>query len=287
MVQGDREGGASSEMRAFYSSIIQRAGQYKEKKGGGSVTLLLLTPIPKIQSGDEDTIYTQTDFEGSSDKVKARLQLLVDKKIPLTAATLRKIDIPIPSATEGQRRLALQHIDDLVSMSDGQIWLDEKLQEAGQSPPMDPQRSITRVGIGADTQSRADAPAVRKIAEGLRLDLSQAANMEGAENTVASQKQVRRTRALLLAMHQEAGKGGRTLSETCTALLAASKGFLDSAIDEGKLAGTAEGRQLIADMLDHVLKVAPDAMATIDQTLDLPEETKQEILDAVESFFAS
>lgn len=287
VVKGDREGCGSSEMRAFYSSIIQRAAQYKAKKGGGSVTLLLLNSIPKMVSGDEDTIYSQSDFENISEKIRARIQLLVDKKIPLTAATLRKIDIPIPSSSEGHRRLALQHIDDLVSMSDGQIWLDEKLQEAGQSPPMDPQRSITRVGIGADTNSRADAPAVRKIAEGLRLALSQAAHMDGAENTVASQKQVRRMRALLLAMHQEAGKGGRTLSETCTALLAASKGYLDDAVDEGKLAGTEGGNGLIDDMLKHTMTVAPDAMATIDTTLDLSDETETAILDAIKSFFDS
>ena len=251
------------------------------------MTLVLICELPKLSGGDEDTVFSEDDFEGGSEKVKARIQLLTKKGIPLTAANLRKIDIPVPSASEGKRRLVLQHIDDLISMSDGQIWLDETLREAGQYPPIDPQRSITRVGIGADTDSRADAPALRRVAEGLRLALSQAANMEGAEDTNASKKQIRTRKALLLAMHQKEGSGGRSLSESCTVLLAASKGHLDDAIDEGKTAGTEAGQLLIEALLDHVQKVAPNAMASIDQTLDLAEETQKEIMEAIESFFTS
>ena len=56
-------------------------------------SVLLLCQLPKLQNGDEETIYSESDFEGASEKVKARIQLLVNKGIPLTAATLRKIDI--------------------------------------------------------------------------------------------------------------------------------------------------------------------------------------------------
>ena len=286
VVKSDREGGASSEMRGFFSAIVQRSAQYKVNRGGGSVTLLLLCQLPDLTGGDEDTIYSESDFESGSEKVRARIQLLASKGIPLTAATLRKIDIPVPSVSEGKRRLVLQHIDDLISMSDGQIWLDEKLREAGQNPPIDPQRSVTRIGIGADTQSRADAPALRRIAEGLRLDLSQAANMEGAEDTKASKKQSRRRNALLLAMHQEDGKGGRILSESCIALLAASSGLLDDAVDNGNLAGSEAGQQIMENMLEHVRSNAPDALASIDESLDLSTESKKEVLGAIESFFS-
>ena len=171
-------------------------------------------------------------------------------------------------------------------MSDGQIWMDETLRAAGQYPPVDPQRSITRVGIGADTDSRADAPALRRIAEGLRLALSQAANMDGAENTNASKKQLRTRNALLLAMHQVEGSGGRTLSESCAVLLAATKGWLDEAVDNGKTAGTDAGQKVIEEMLGHVQKVAPSAMAAVEESLDLSADAQKEILDAIESFFS-
>lgn len=286
VVQDDRNGGASSEMRAFYSSLIQRAGQFKQSRGGGSVTLTLLASIPSVGGTDETTIHEVSEFDDCSDKIKARLDILVKKNIPLTAANLRKIDIPIPSVTEGQKRLVLQHIDDLISMSDGQIWFDERLAEAGQKPPMDPQKSITRVGIGADTESRADAPAVRRMVEGLRLDLAQAASMDGAEANAASTKQTRKRNAWLLAMHQEPGQGGRTLAESCIALLAASTGALDETIDAGGLAGTEKGQSTMRKLIASVETAAPDAVREIDETLDISPARRTELVEAIEAFFS-
>jgi F0F1-type ATP synthase alpha subunit len=286
VVKADREGGASSEMRCFYSSLIQRAGQYNGKHGGGSVTLLLLTSIP-IAHADDDTVFQLSDFEQSSERMKERINLLVKKNIPLTAATLRKINMPIPTVSEGERRMVLQHIDDLISMSDGQVWFDETLEANGQQPPMDPQRSITRIGIGADTPSRADAPAIRRIAEGMRLELSQAACMVGTEVTAASRKQIRRQQALLLAMHQPAGSGGRRLSESCVALLAAKQGSLDKSIDDGAMAGTKEGETLMKNLLDHVQRTATGAMDEIDESLDISDEARTALGDSIASFFVT
>jgi F0F1-type ATP synthase alpha subunit len=287
VVKGDRDGGASSEMRAFFSSLIQRSAHYKQSRGGGSVTLLLLQTIPRIHGGNtENMIFSPDDFNGSPDKVKERISLLVQKNIPLSAATLRKIQIPIPSVEEGMRRLALQHVDDLISMSDGQIWFDERLEESGRRPPMDFQRSVTRIGIGADTESRADAPAMRRVVEGLRLDLSQAESMDGAEiETTASQRQMRNTQAWLLAMHQPSASGARKLSESCVAMLAASTGCLNDSIDRGVKAGSEDGEMLIRNLLQHVNSVVPEAMRDIDTTLDFSQETKDVVQRAIQSFF--
>lgn len=287
VVKADRDGGASSEMRGFFSSLVQRSAQYKKNRGGGSVTLLLLQPIPSLNVGNEDEIvFLPEDFEQSPDKIKERISMLVDKKIPLTATNLRKIQIPAPSADEGMRRLVLQHVDDLISMTDGQIWLDEKLEQSGRSPAMDFQRSVTRIGIGADTISRADAPAMRRVVEGLRLDLSQAVSMDGAEvETLASKKQMRNAQAWLLAMHQPSASGARKLSESCVAMLAASTGAFDGSIDAGVLPGSAEGDVLVRKLLDHVAAAVPDAMTEIDSTQDFSAETKQVIINAIQSYF--
>lgn len=287
VVKGDRDGGASSEMRAFFSSLVQRSAQFNKKRGGGSVTLLLLTTIPKMSDESEDTTYSAEDFQESPAKVQERIKMLVDRKVPLTAANLRKIQIPVPSATEGLRRLSLQHVDDLISMSDGQIWLDEGLKQSGRCPAMDFQRSITRIGIGADTESRADAAAVRRVVEGLRLDLSQAEHMDGADiETNASVKQIQNARAWLLAMHQPPASGGRLLSESCTLLLAASKGHLGDSVNNGIVAGTEEGEVLMKELLTHVRKTAPNAMEEIDSTQDLSESVRDEIDSAIKGFFS-
>lgn len=288
VVKGEQDGGSSSEMRAFFSSLVQRSAKFKKKRGGGSVTLLLLNTVPKMASADEDMIlYSPEDFEGSSAKIKERIDLLVKRNVPLTAATLRKIKIPIPSSAEGIRRFALQHVDELISMSDGQIWLDEKVEESGRRPAMDFQRSVTRIGIGADTQSRADAAAIRNVIEGLRLDLSQAHDMDAAEvETNASKKQMRNSIAWLLSMHQPSASGARQLSESCVALLAASKGYLSDSVDNGVRAGTPEGEKLMRDLFEHVKLAAPIAMEEIDATLDLSDASREELENAIKSFLS-
>ena len=286
VVKGESEGAASSEMRSFFSSLVQRSAQYKQKRGGGSVTLLLLATIPKLTGSDENAVFSPEDFKDTPAKVQERIEWLVGKGVSLTAENLRKVQLPIPSDTEGGRRLALQHVDDLISMSDGQIWLDEELENAGRRPAMNFQRSVTRIGIGADTNSRADAAAMRKVVEGLRLDLSQSFDMDGADvGTNASKNQVRKSKAWLLAMYQPSASGSRRLSESCVALLAASKGYLNDSIDKGILAGTPEGEKLMKDLLEHVKLEALGAMSEIDSSMDLTEASDKAIEDAMQSFF--
>jgi F-type H+-transporting ATPase subunit alpha len=294
VVKSDREGGASSEMRAFYSNLIQRAARFNKKNGDGSVTLSLITNLPGALGGsggdsEDDVVFSPSDFELSAEKVKQRISILVDKKIPLTPANLRKIQIPVPKSSESERkrRLALQHVDDLISMSDGQIWLDENLYEKGQRPALDPQRSITRVGIGADTDSRADAPAISALAGGLRFEFAQAASLDGAGVNSGADKQILKRDALLLAMHQESEIGGRLLSENCVALLAALKGYLNGVIQKGGLAGTESGKQEIDGLLSYVWQSAPDVMKSIDESLDLTSDTRSELESILKDYFAN
>ena len=56
-----------------------------------------------------------------SDKIKQRIDILVQNKIPLTAVTSKKIQIPVPVASESEknRRMAVQHSEALISMRDG------------------------------------------------------------------------------------------------------------------------------------------------------------------------
>ena len=60
-------------------TLVQRAAQYKDNRGGGSLTLLLLMQIPRMQ-GASDDVFQESEFDGANDKVKARIQLLLKKK---------------------------------------------------------------------------------------------------------------------------------------------------------------------------------------------------------------
>jgi F-type H+-transporting ATPase subunit alpha len=288
VVKSDRDGGASSEMRGYFSSLIQRSARFSTTRGGGSVTLVLLCTIPKLVAANEDTIFTPNDFASSPIAVKNRIDVLIKRNVPLSIANLRKIQIPIPTDADGTRRFALQHVDDLISMSDGQIWLDEQIEAEGRRPAMDVQRSVTRIGIGADTQSRADAAAIRRVVEGLRLDLSQALDLGAADvRKTSSKTQAQTALAWLLAMHQPSTSVVRKLSESCTALLAASKGYLAPSLDAGALAGTAAGNELMAGLLEHVKANAAKAMEEVDSTKDMSKESQDAIEAAIKSYFLS
>jgi F0F1-type ATP synthase alpha subunit len=141
---------------------------------------------------------------------------------------------------------------------------------------------MTRIGIGADTPSRADAPALRRIAEGVRLDLSQAASMDGAAATIASQRQARKLKSFLLATHQPPSTGQRRLSESCVAILAAKEGYLDSLVDGSE---PEQARKTFQDLLDHVSNECPIEMNEIDSSLDISEEAKATLDACIRAFF--
>jgi len=294
VVDADLNGGSSSELRGFFSALIQRAARYNAKNGGGSVTLIMLSTLPdpadeEAERNEDDPTFEVSDFESMSDKIKARLEMLVKANVPLTASNLRKIQIPVPqpSASEDAKRLALQHVDDLISMSDGQVWLDSTLAKEGRSPPLDPSRSLTRVGVGADTQTcRADAPALRSVVGSLRFQFQQAMDVmdASASSAVGDTKAVRRRDAFLLAMHQEPMEV-RKLSQECISLLAASSGYLDGVVAEGGVAGTAKGKEGLEGMLEFVDSKAGEIMQSIDVTLDLSVEDRNVLDAAIGSYF--
>ena len=152
VVKADLQGGSSSEMRGYFSGLVQRAAKFKSSKGGGSVTLILLSTLPHDDEENDgsdcqeekEIVFDPSEFESMSEKIQTRIATLVKAKVPLTAANLRKIQIPVPRPSESEdiKRLALQHVEDLISMSDGQIWFDDELAKMGRSPPLDPSRSI-------------------------------------------------------------------------------------------------------------------------------------------------
>lgn len=279
VVKADMDGGASSEMRGFYSALIQRAGKFNKENGGGSVTLVLMVSVPKedVSTGSA-VVFAPSDFDLTSEKTKIRIDMLVKKNIPLTADNLKKIQIPPPvsSGVKDKFQLAMQHVDDLISMSDGQVWFTDNNNDGNNDRLMlDVQRSITRVGIGADTQSRADAPALQALTGGIRFELAQA--FDAIENTGNDfdRKEIQRKNAWLLAMHQDPGHV-RTLSEECVALLAVKLGVLDGISEE----------RTVEKMIRHVWEEAGDEMKIIDDTLDfISSEGRSKLEVAIQSYF--
>ena len=144
--------------------------------------------------------------------------------------------------------------------------------------------------MGADTNSRADAAAVRGLTGGLRFELAQAADIiqRGAADTLsaAERRQVVRRDTWFLALHQEDGDV-RSLSENVAVLLATYMGELDSVVRDGATAGSVEGQKAVDGLIEYAKKNAEGAMEEIDETLDLGEGAREELEGAIRSYFAS
>ena len=308
VVEADLNGGSSSEMRGYFSGLIQRAARFNAKNGGGSVTIILLSTLPRPDDGEDDddgTTFDASDFDAMSEKIRSRIRMLTNAGVPLTSANLRRVKLPVPrpsaAAAEDRKRLALQHVEDLISMSDGQVWLDAG--QIGRSPPLDPSRSITRVGVGADTRTcRADAPALRSVVGSLRFEFQQAMDLSpdsssspapsgGASSSSGpvgekNSKQVRRRDAFLLAMHQKSNEG-RKLSTECLVLLAASRGHLDTVLAKGGMAGTSKGKEAIEGMLEYVCNEAGEIMRSIDETLELSSDDMSTLEELIKTYLST
>jgi F0F1-type ATP synthase alpha subunit len=176
-------------------------------------------------------------------------------------------------------------------MTDGQIWLQPSLPHDGtkrplhQVPFIDIRQSMTRVGIGADTNSRADAPALQPFIGGLRFTLAQAAEEEdqvvgsGGRNLLQRQRD-----ALLLAMYTKPNTV-RTLAEECICLMAVPL-LLTSPLSGSS---TAEEREELMDrLIHHVYRTIPSSIIEeINETFELNPSSKEVIQSSMESFFVS
>jgi hypothetical protein len=197
--------GGDSEMRGFYSSLLQRNAQLTSKSGGGSMSTLVLMDDQALKStkrGQEGTaeggeggeekdnnksevaaaaaaaadtteeaVYTLADFEGAfyANKTRSRLSLLASRGVVLTGQVLDKLGIPAPSVDAAGAMLATMHVDQLISLADGHIVLNPKLREGGLVPPLDPSHSLTRIGVGTESRrtiaSSVHSAAIKKVNE--------------------------------------------------------------------------------------------------------------------------
>lgn len=141
--------GGDSEMRGFYSSLLQRNAQLTDLYGGGSMTSLVLLDETNLQGGavaatepseeeKGDHEYTLADFDGPffSNKTRARLAVLASKGVGLTGAVVDKLGIPRPEADGRRAMLATMHVDQLISLVDGEATALQQHSTPGRLSPI-------------------------------------------------------------------------------------------------------------------------------------------------------
>jgi F-type H+-transporting ATPase subunit alpha len=161
----------------------------------------------------------------------------------------------------------------LISITDGQIYLDPRLFYEDQKPAVDVGKSVSRVG------GKTQAPVLKALSESLRLEYAQFLELEVFtrfdtmidERTRKMIEHGRRIRAVL----RQPQYAPLPLGEQVALLFAASLGVLDKITLDGVEAFRAG---LGAWMAQN----CPDALALDDQTLALAEDLQGRLSAALE-----
>jgi F-type H+-transporting ATPase subunit alpha len=160
----------------------------------------------------------------------------------------------------------------VISITDGQIFLDLDLFNSGVRPAMNVGTSVSRVGGAAQIK------AMKAVAGGLKLDLANFRELEafasfGSELDKSSQALIDRGRRLVELLKQPNGKPLR-VEEQVVSIFAGVRGFLDD-LD------VSEVRKFEAGLLEDVRSRYSSLLGDIHGGSALPEE---ELKKAVASF---
>lgn len=157
----------------------------------------------------------------------------------------------------------------LISITDGQIYLDSGLFYAGQRPAVDLGLSVSRVG--GDAQSRA----MKKSTGSLRLELAQFREMEvftrfSSDLDAATRARLRSGTLLMRLLRQ---KQGRPLSRAAqVALLTAAQGHVLDELEPGQVESYA------AALAAAVEQRLPALCRKLRRSGELSEEGREKLL---------
>ena len=160
----------------------------------------------------------------------------------------------------------------VISITDGQIYLESELFYSGVRPAVNPGTSVSRVGGSAQTK------AMKKVSGPLRINLAQFRELEafaefGSDLDAASQAQLDRGRRVVELLKQPQYKPV-PVEEQVVSLYAVTEGFLD-------VVDPADIPQAEKDLVDFIKTRHSEVINSIKTTGELPED---ELKAAVEAF---
>ena len=163
----------------------------------------------------------------------------------------------------------------VISITDGQIFLESELFFSGQRPAVNVGLSVSRVGGAAQTK------AMKKAAGSIRIDLAQYREMEvftqfSSDLDEGTMKQLQHGRALMELLKQPMSHP-LSMAEQVIILVSANA-HIFSDVELSKIKGFR------ADMLEFFHNQHSDIVNTIESTKDLTEETKEAIITAAGEF---
>src|SRR5215468_62007 len=160
----------------------------------------------------------------------------------------------------------------VISITDGQIFLESDLFFSGVRPAVNVGISVSRVGSSAQTK------AMKKVAGRLRLDLAQYRELEafaqfGSELDQATQQALNRGEKMVATLNQPQ-YAPWPMEEQVVALYAGVNGYLDDI--------ATEDVPRFQEELRESLRTDGDLYQTIRETGDLPDEVGEQINEVIE-----
>lgn len=163
----------------------------------------------------------------------------------------------------------------VISITDGQIYLESDLFFSGQRPAVNVGLSVSRVGGAAQTK------AMKKAAGSLRVDLAQFREMEvftqfSSDLDDDTKAQLKYGAGLMELLKQPLGKPMSLAEQVVTLTGAIGKRFVG--------VKTAELKKYQAELLEYFNKSCSNLMNEIEKEKQLSDELKAEILKAIDGF---
>jgi F-type H+-transporting ATPase subunit alpha len=163
----------------------------------------------------------------------------------------------------------------VISITDGQIFLETGLFNAGIRPAINVGLSVSRVGSAAQTK------AMKKVSGSIKLELAQYREMEafaqfGSDLDASTQKLLNRG-ARLTQLLKQAQFQPMPFEEQTASIFAGTNGFLDNV-------ATTDVTRYEQAMIAYLRSDHADVLKTIRDTKDLGDDAKKGLVAALEAF---
>jgi len=248
-----------------YDDLTKQAWAYRQ------VSLLLRRP-PGREAYPGDVFYLHSRLLERAARInEAEVEKLTGGKVKGKTGSLTAL--PIIETQAGDVSAFVP--TNVISITDGQIFLETDLFNAGIRPAVNAGLSVSRVGGAAQTKI------IKKLGGGIRLDLAQYRELAAfaqfaSDLDESTRKQIERGQRVTELMKQDQ-YATQNVAEMAVSLFAANEGFLDSL-------EITQVRDFEAGLQAYMKSEKADLMADIQSTGNFNDDIKASLKSAIEAF---
>ena len=249
----------------IYDDLTKQAWAYRQ------VSLLLRRP-PGREAYPGDVFYLHSRLLERSSRVNADyVEKMTNGEVKGKTGSLTAL--PIIETQAGDVSAFVP--TNVISITDGQIFLESDLFNAGIRPAINAGLSVSRVGGAAQTKI------IKKLGGGVRLDLAQYRELAAfaqfaSDLDESTRKQIERGQRVTELMKQKQ-YSPMSVAEQAVSLLAANKGYLDD-VDVTKVVDFEDAMQA------YFKSNETDLLAKINESGDFNDEIEAAIVAGIDKF---